>query len=60
MTAAQFKATRRALKLSQQAMGDALGVSVRTVQAWEQEQNPIPVWAERFTELLTRGMQEKS
>ena len=43
MTAGHFKLTRRALKLSQQALADALGVSVRTVQAWEQSQNPIPV-----------------
>lgn len=58
MTPAEFKATRRALRLSQQAMGDALGVSVRTVQAWEQGQNPIPVWVERFTELLTAHLEE--
>ena len=60
MTAGHFKLVRQAMRLSQQAMGDALGVSVRTVQAWEQGQNPIPVWVERFTELLTRGTQEKS
>ena len=58
MTAGYFKLTRRALKLSQAAMGDALGVSVRTVQAWEQGQNPIPVWVERFTELLTAHLEE--
>lgn len=58
MTAVEFKAQRQALKLSQAAMGDALGVSVRTVQAWEQGQNPIPVWVERFTELLTAHLEE--
>lgn len=58
MTAAQFKAQRRALRLSQQALAAALGVSVRTVQAWEQGQNPIPVWVERFTELLTAHLEQ--
>ena len=58
MTAGHFKLTRRALRLSQQAIADALGVSVRTVQAWEQEQNPIPVWVERLTELLTAHLEQ--
>ena len=41
MRAAQFRAMRETLGLSQEDVGDAVGVDCRSVESWETGVNPI-------------------
>ena len=41
MRAAQFRAMRETLGLSQEDVGDAVGVDCRSVESWEAGVNPI-------------------
>ena len=57
MTGEEFKALRKAVGLSQQALGEALGYEGRTaemmVQKWEYGQRPInPKHFRKLSELL--------
>ena len=44
MTPSELRATYRAMGLTQQALADRLGVTVRAVRFWEQGERPIPKW----------------
>jgi DNA-binding XRE family transcriptional regulator len=45
MNALKIKELRHAKKMTQAAFAGWLGVKLRTVIAWENDQNPIPEWA---------------
>ena len=53
MTPAEILATRKRKGWSQQALADALGVSVRTVKHWEAGTRNISTPAEKLLKLLT-------
>ena len=42
MTPAELKAIRKTLKLTQQGMADALGLSLGAIRKYEQGDRPIP------------------
>ena len=45
MNALKIKELRHSKKMTQAAFADWMGVKLRTVIAWENDQNPIPEWA---------------
>jgi DNA-binding XRE family transcriptional regulator len=45
MNALKIKELRKHKKLTQSQFADWMGVKLRTVIAWENDQNPIPEWA---------------
>lgn len=44
MTPQELKERRAKLNYSREKLAEVLGVSGKTVQAWEYEVNPIPLW----------------
>jgi DNA-binding XRE family transcriptional regulator len=45
MNALEIKELRKHKKMTQSQFADWMGVKLRTVIAWENDQNPIPEWA---------------
>lgn len=45
MNALKIRELRHSKKMTQAAFADWMGVKLRTVIAWENDQNPIPEWA---------------
>lgn len=45
MNALQIKASRKSRGQTQSEFAEWMGVKLRTVVAWENNQNPIPEWA---------------
>lgn len=44
MTPSELRQTRKAKGLTQQALADYLGFTVRAVKFWEAGERPIPKW----------------
>lgn len=57
MTPADLKAARRRLGFrSRRTLAEALGVSTRAIDSWEQGWRPIPNWLPNFLECLSRRL----
>ncbi|QEH39017.1 hypothetical protein OJF2_76290 [Aquisphaera giovannonii] len=54
-TADDVKRVRRALNASQSLLARFLGVSVKTVRAWEQGSRPVPTIAARYMNDILRN-----
>ena len=54
MTIDDLKAARKYLALSQSGLAQAMGVSIQSVQAWEQGARPVPEYAARLIKFLTQ------
>lgn len=50
MKAAKIRESRHSKKMTQAAFANWMGVKLRTVIAWENDQNPIPEWAAKRLE----------
>jgi transcriptional regulator with XRE-family HTH domain len=50
ITAKQLKKKRGELGCTQKELAEKIGVSPRTVEAWEQEKNPVPESTSRLLE----------
>ena len=58
MTPATFRAARQALGLTQTELGARMGRSLRTIQAWEWGEIPIPLLAATVMAQLTAAGRE--
>jgi transcriptional regulator with XRE-family HTH domain len=54
MTRIELRDARRRLGLSQTALGELLGVRMRTIARWERGVTPVPEWAELALAELAR------
>ena len=54
VTASELRAVRGRLGLTQTALGQRLGVALRTVQSWEYGERSIPAPVERLLPLLEK------
>jgi len=54
MDGKELKRRRAKLNMTQQGLADVLGVGWSAVARWEIDDNPVPLWADKFTALLLR------
>lgn len=52
MTAAQLRAARLKMNLSQGELAEPLGVDERTVRRWENEEREIPSWLDQKSAVM--------
>lgn len=48
LTGKEFKFLRKALKMSQRALGEVIGAEEQTIARWEREITPVPETPDRF------------
>jgi DNA-binding transcriptional regulator YiaG len=55
VTAQELKTARKALRLTQEALGAEIGVTVHAVRLWEQGRRKVPAYAAKAIERIPRS-----